>query len=153
VVFAVKGRGNLISKKWKETLYQYITGIVTHKNQKLMVINGMSDHIHILLGLKPDCNLSDLLRDIKANSSKWINDNKYVIGKFEWQTGFGAFTVSQSQLRIVINYILNQEEHHRKKTFREEYIEFLNVYQIDFKSEYIFDDYGVAPTELSGDDK
>ena len=153
VVFAVQGRGNLISKKWKESLYQYITGIVTNKNQKLMVINGMPDHIHILIGLKPDCNLSDLLRDIKSNSSKWINENKNVIGKFEWQTGFGAFSVSQSQLQVVINYILNQEEHHRKKSFREEYIDFLNAYQIDFKPEYIFDDYGFAPTELTCDDK
>ena len=148
VVFAVKGRSNLISKKWKETLYQYITGIITHKNQKLMVINGMPDHIHILISLKPDCVLSDLVRDIKANSSKWINENKFVLGKFEWQTGFGAFSVSQSQVQTVINYILNQEEHHKKKTFREEYIEFLNAYQIDFKKEYIFDDYGIAPTEL-----
>jgi REP element-mobilizing transposase RayT len=147
VVFAVKGRSNLISKKWKETLYQYITGIITHKNQKLMIINGMPDHIHILIGLKPDCVLSDLVRDIKANSSKWINENKFVLGKFEWQTGFGAFSVSQSQVQTVINYILNQEEHHKKKTFREEYIEFLNAYQIDFKKEYIFDDYGIAPTE------
>ena len=147
VVFAVKGRSNLISKKWKETLYQYITGIITHKNQKLMIINGMPDHIHILIGLKPDCVLSDLVRDIKANSSKWINENKFVLGKFEWQTGFGAFSVSQSQVQTVINYILNQEEHHKKKTFREEYIEFLNAYQIDLKKEYIFDDYGIAPTE------
>ena len=112
-----------------------------------MIINGMPDHIHILIGLKPDCVLSDLVRDIKANSSKWINENKFVLGKFEWQTGFGAFSVSQSQVQTIINYILNQEEHHKKKTFREEYIEFLNAYQIDFKKEYIFDDYGIAPTE------
>lgn len=152
VVFAVKGRANLISLKWKEKLYQYITGIISNKNQKLMVINGMPDHLHILIGLKPDCNLSDLVRDIKANSSKWINENKFVPGKFEWQTGFGAFSVSQSQIQTVVNYIIHQEEHHKKKTFREEYIEFLNAYQIDFKSEYIFDDYGAAPTELNNND-
>lgn len=116
-----------------------------------MVINGMPDHLHMLMGLKPDCNLSDLIRDIKANSSKWINENKFVVGKFEWQMGFGAFTVGQSQLKTVINYINNQEEHHRKKTFKQEYIEFLNAYQIDFKPEYIFDDFGVAPTELKND--
>jgi len=148
VVFAVKGRANLISRSWKEILYQYITGIFTNKNQKLMVINGMPDHLHLLIGLKPDCNLSDLVRDIKANSSKWINENKWVVGKFEWQSGFGAFTVGQSQIKTVVNYILNQEEHHKKKTFREEYIEFLNAYQIDFKPEYIFEDFGVAPKEL-----
>lgn len=116
-----------------------------------MVINGMPDHLHMLMGLKPDCNLSDLIRDIKANSSKWINENKFVVGKFEWQMGFGAFTVGQSQLKTVINYINNQEEHHRKKTFKQEYIEFLKAYQIDFKPEYIFDDFGAAPTELKND--
>lgn len=110
-----------------------------------MIINGVADHVHILLGLKPDGNLSDLLRDIKANSSKWINENKFVIGKFEWQSGFGAFSVSASQVKTVINYILKQEEHHHNKTFREEYIEFLNAYEIDFKPEYIFEDLGTAP--------
>ncbi|HRK28430.1 MAG TPA: IS200/IS605 family transposase [Chitinophagales bacterium] len=148
-VFAVKGRANLISPKWKEKLYQYITGIITNKNQKLMVINGMPDHLHLLIRLKPDCTLSDLIRDIKANSSKWINEQKFVMGKFEWQTGFGAFTIGQSQIQSVVNYILNQEEHHKKKTFREEYIEFLNAYEIDYKPEYIFEDVGVAPTELN----
>ncbi len=148
VVFAVKGRTNLISKKWKEELYKYITGIITNKNQKLMIINGMPDHIHLLIGFKPDCSLSDMVRDIKANSSKFINEKKLIPGKFEWQTGFGAFTVGQSQIEKVVNYILTQEEHHKKKTFREEYIEFLNAYQIDFKTEYIFDDIDVAPTEL-----
>ncbi len=148
VIFAVKGRANLISKAWKEKLYQYINGIIANKNQKLMIINGMPDHLHLLIGFKPDCNLSDLIRDIKANSSRWINENRFVAGKFEWQTGFGAFTVGQSQIKSVINYISKQEEHHKKKTFREEYIEFLRAYQIEFKPEYIFEDYGDAPTEL-----
>lgn len=152
IVFAVKGRANLVSKQWKEKLYQYITGIISNKNQKLMVINGMPDHLHILVGLKPDCNFSDLVRDIKSNSSKWINEEQFVKGKFEWQTGFGAFSVSQSQVKIVVNYILNQEEHHKKKTFKDEYIEFLNAYQIDYKPEYIFDDFGNAPTELENND-
>ena len=116
-----------------------------------MVINGMPDHLHILIGLRPDCNLSDLVRDIKANSSKWINEHKWVVGKFEWQTGFGAFTVGQSQIKTVVNYILNQEEHHNKKTFQDEYIEFLTAYQIEFKTEYIFEDFGNAPTELNSE--
>jgi len=155
VVFAVKGRANLISAKWKEDLFKYITGIITNKNQKLIQINGVSDHLHLLIGIKPNCNLSDLVRDVKANSSKWINENKFVKGKFEWQEGFGAFSVGYSQIETVVNYILNQEEHHRKKTFREEYIKFLNDYQIDFKPEYVFEDFGVAPTELNtnSDDK
>lgn len=148
VIFAVKGRSNIISNEWEEKLYMYITGIVTNKNQKLLMINGMPDHLHILIGLNPNCALSDLVRDIKSNSSKWINENKFVMGKFEWQTGFGAYTVGQSQLKTVVNYIVNQKEHHKKKTFRDEYIEFLNAYQIDFKPEYIFDDLGIAPTEL-----
>jgi putative transposase len=152
VVFAVKGRASLISKSWKEKLYQYITGIITNKNQKLMAINGMPDHLHLLIGLKPDCKLSDLIRDIKANSSKWINEHKWVAGKFECQTGFGAFTVGQSQIQHVVKYILNQEEHHKTKTFRDEFIGFLTAYQIEFTPEYVFDDFGDAPTELNTKD-
>ncbi len=140
IVFAVKGRKNHISNKWKDELYKYITGIVTNKNQKLMIINGMPDHIHLLIGTKPNCTLSDLVRDIKANSSKWINQKQLIKGKFEWQTGFGAFTVSQSGVNHVVDYIKNQEKHHRKKSFREEYIDVLNAYEIDFNSEYIFTD-------------
>lgn len=138
IVFAVKGRQNLISKNWKDEVYKYITGIVTNKGQKLIAINGVSDHIHILVGLKPDKSLSDLVRDIKANSSKFINDKKWINGKFEWQTGFGAFSYSHSQLTNVINYIRNQEEHHKVKTFRDEYIEFLKLFNVDFKNEYLF---------------
>ena len=140
VVFAVKGRDNLISKNWKDELYKYITGIVTNEGQKLIAINGMPDHIHILIGLKPDKSLSDLVRDIKANSSRFINDKKWINGKFEWQAGFGAFSYSHSQLTNVINYIQNQEEHHKKKIFKEEYIEFLTAFNVDYKNEYIFED-------------
>lgn len=140
IVFAVKGRENHIHKEWKDDLYKYITGIVSKKEQKLMIINGVENHIHILLGTKPTCNLSDLIRDIKANSSKWINEKRLVGKKFQWQNGFGAFTVSQSGIKNVINYIKNQEEHHKKKSFKDEYIEFLDAYEIDFKNEYIFDD-------------
>lgn len=140
VVFAVKGRDNLISKNWKDELYKYITGIVKNEGQKLIAINGMPDHIHILIGLKPDKSLSDLVRDIKANSSRFINDKKWINGKFEWQAGFGAFSYSHSQLTNVINYIQNQEEHHKKKTFKEEYIEFLTAFNVDYKNEYIFED-------------
>jgi len=148
IVFAVKGRGNLVSQSWKEELYKYIAGIIVNKNQKLMILNGMPDHLHLLVGFKPDCSLSDLVRDIKANSSKFINEKKWVLGKFEWQAGFGAFTIGQSQIDRVVNYILTQEDHHKKKTFREEYVEFLNAYKIEFKSEYIFEETDVAPTEL-----
>lgn len=138
IVFAVKGRDNLITSKFKIELYKHITGIISNKNQKLMIINGMPNHIHLLIGTKPTCNLSDLVRDIKANSSKWINENKFVLGKFEWQNGFGAFTISQSGLSKVINYIKNQEKHHKIKSFKEEYIDFLIGYKIDFEDKYIF---------------
>ncbi len=140
IVFAVKGRQNLISSKWKDELFKYITGIVTNEGQKLIAINGMPDHVHILIGLKPNKALSDLVRDIKANSSRFINEKAWINGKFEWQTGFGAFTYSHSQLTNVINYIQNQEEHHKSKTFKEEYVEFLKLYNVDFKNEYLFDD-------------
>ena len=140
IVFAVKGRNNYISENWKSELYKYISGIIANKDQKLMIVNGMPNHIHLLIGTKPNCNLSDLIRDIKANSSKWINEKKFTNFHFEWQTGFGAFTVSQSVVSNVIEYIKNQEEHHRKKTFKEEYVEFLKAYQIDFKDEYLFDE-------------
>ncbi|MFH6602160.1 IS200/IS605 family transposase [Maribacter algicola] len=140
IVFAVKGRGNLIATKWKSELYKYISGIISNKNQKLMIINGMPNHVHLLIGTKPTCNLSDLVRDVKANSSKWINEKQLVKGRFEWQTGFGAFTVSQSGVNDVINYIKNQEKHHSVKTFKEEYIDFLKAYEIDYKLDYIFTD-------------
>lgn len=138
--FAVKGRQNLISKKWKDEIYKYITGIITNQKQKLIAINGMPDHIHILVGIKPNISLSDLVPDIKSNSSKFINEQKWINGKFEWQTGFGAFSYGHSQLTPVIKYIENQEEHHKTKTFKEEYITFLKLFNIDFKNEYIFDD-------------
>lgn len=140
IVFAVKGRQNLISKDWKDEIYKYITGIISNESQKLIAINGMSDHIHILVGLKPDKSLSDLVRDVKANSSRFINERNWINGKFEWQTGFGAFSYNHSQLTNVINYIKNQEEHHKKKTFKEEYVEFLKSFDVDYKNEYIFDD-------------
>lgn len=138
--FAVKHRDNLISVKWKDELYKYITGVITHEGQKLIAINGMPDHVHILIGLKPTATLSNLVRDIKANSSRFINEKSWIAGKFEWQQGFGGFSCSHSQLDKVINYIQNQEEHHKVKTFREEYVDFLKAYNIDFKSEYIFNE-------------
>jgi REP element-mobilizing transposase RayT len=139
VVFAVKGRQNLISNIWKDELFKYITGIVTNEGQKLIAINGVSDHIHILIGIKPNKALSDLVRDIKANSTRFINEKAWVNGKFEWQTGFGAFSYSHSNLTNVIRYIQNQEEHHKAKTFKEEYVAFLEAFDVDYKTEFIFD--------------
>jgi len=139
IVFAVKKRALLIDQSWKDDLYKYITGIISNKSQKLMIINGMPDHVHMLISTKPDCNLSDLVRDIKSNSTKWINETGLIKSKFSWQNGFGAFTVSQSQLNKVIRYIENQEQHHSSKSFKEEYVDFLKAYQIDYDEEYIFE--------------
>jgi len=140
IVFAVKGRQNLILEKNKVELYKYITGIITNEGQKLIAINGMPDHIHILIGLKPDKALSDLVRDIKSNSSRFINKQNWINGKFEWQTGFGAFSYSHSHLDNVIKYIQNQEKHHQKKSFQDEYQEFLNAFDVDYQEIYIFNE-------------
>ena len=114
VIFAVQGRQNSLRSEHKEELHKFISGIITNKNQKLLRINSVPDHVHILLGLKPDIALSDLVRDIKANSSRFINTKGWVKGRFNWQEGFGAFSYSHSQLDRVINYIIRQEDHHRK---------------------------------------
>ncbi len=139
VVFAVKGRENLIAKEWKDELHKYIAGIIKGKDQKPIIVNGMPDHIHAFVGLRPSLSISDLVRDIKNNSSNFINDKKLVKGKFSWQEGYGAFSYSHSHIDNVYNYILNQEEHHKKKTFREEYVEFLQKFEIEYKDEYLFD--------------
>jgi REP element-mobilizing transposase RayT len=139
VVFAVKGRENLIRGEFKDELYKYITRIVTNKNQKLIAINGMPDHIHIMVGLKPEQALSDLVRDIKANSTAFIKERKWVKGKFCWQERFGAFSYSRSQLTTVIRYIQNQEKHHSKKTFKEEYLEMLEKFNVEYDSKYLFE--------------
>lgn len=139
IVFAVKGRENLIADSWKEELFKYISGIITKKGHKSIIFNGVKDHIHIFVGLKPSMSISDLVRDIKNNSSNFINEKKYVKGKFSWQEGFGAFSYSNSQVEIVYQYILNQEKHHIKTTFKEEYHEFLNEFKIDYDEKYLFD--------------
>lgn len=139
IVFAVKGRQNLISEKHREPIEKYICGIVANKKSKPLAIYCNPDHCHILIGLHPSVSISEMARDIKANSSKWINENKWVMGKFTWQEGYGAFTYSRSQLNQVVQYIRNQPEHHRKKTFREEYIDFLEKFEIKYDGKYVFE--------------
>ena len=139
IVFAVKGRQSLIPKQHKAELHKYITGIITGKNQKVIQINSMPDHIHILIGMTPDIVLSDLVRDIKANSSKLINKNRWVTGRFEWQTGFAAFSYAHSQLDAVARYIINQETHHSHQTFRQEYLAFLKRFNVPYNPKYVFD--------------
>jgi putative transposase len=138
VIFAVQNRTSLISPNWKEELYQYITGIVTNQGHKLLAINGMPDHVHVLIGLRPTQSLSELMQDIKGSSSKWINEKRLVSGRFKWQEGFGGFSYSKSQLDTVIKYIQNQEEHHNKRTFLEEYRAFLKLFEVDFDERYLF---------------
>lgn len=139
MVFAVSGWENLIAKEWKDEFYKYITGIVRNHGQKLLAINGVADHIHILLNIKPNIELSELVRDIKANSSRWINDKRLVRGKFQWQEGFGSFSYSLSQLDDVIGYIHRQEEHHQKVSFKKEYLTYLERFNIDFDDRYVFE--------------
>src|ERR1043166_7146222 len=121
VVFAVEGRQNLIRPEHNDELQKYITGIVSGQRQKLIAINNMPDHLHMVVGLRPDSSLSDLVRDVKAGSSKFINEKRWAVGRFSWQEGFGAFSYSRSPLGEVIRYVENQQQHHAKKTFREEY--------------------------------
>lgn len=137
-IFAVQNRTSFISEKWEKELYKYISGIITNQGHKLLSINGMPDHIHILFGMRPVQSLSDLMQNTKGDSSKWINSKGFVRGKFAWQEGYGAFSYSKSQLPMVIGYIENQKEHHRKKGFREEYLEFLERFEVDYDERYIF---------------
>jgi len=138
IVFAVEGRQNVINAEHNDELQRYITGIVSTYGQKMIAINNMPDHVHLLIGLQPDCALSDLVRAIKANSSKFINEKRWVAGRFSWQEGFGAFSYSRSQLGPVIRYIENQQKHHAKKSFREEYIELLEKFSVNYDNRYIF---------------
>ena len=140
VVFAVSGRAALIPAAHAPELYRYITGIVSGQKQKLLAINGMPDHMHLLIGLRPDKALSDLVRDVKANSSRFINEQGWLREKFAWQAGFGAFSYSASQLPDVIRYIQRQQEHHVKRSFREEYESLLNRFGVAYDPRYLFTD-------------
>jgi len=137
-VFSVQNRDSIIHISWSDELYRYITGIVQNNKHKLLAINGMPDHIHLLIGLRPTQSISDLMQDIKGNSSKWINERRFLREKFSWQEGYGAFSFSKRELNSVIQYILNQQEHHRRKRFQEEYLDLLKQFEIDFDDRYIF---------------
>ncbi len=138
IVFAIHNREASINQKWEEQLYKYITGIITNSGQKLLAINGTENHVHFFIGIKPNCCLSDLVREIKKSSTKYIEDHKLCNYKFQWQEGFGAFSYSHSQIDKVINYIKRQKEHHTHKTFKEEYLGFLKLFNIEYKNDYLF---------------
>jgi putative transposase len=137
-VFTVQNNDCVIRESWKEELFRYITGIVQNNGHKMLAINAMPDHIHLFFGMRPTQSLSDLMRDIKSDSSKWINEKKFIQAKFSWQEGFGGFSYSKSHVDNVINYIKNQQEHHKKITFIEEYLDFLNKFEIPYDERYIF---------------
>jgi putative transposase len=141
IVFAVKYRQNLIANGWKTELHKYIAGIIKGKGQKPIIVNGMADHIHVFVGLKPVMAISDLVRDIKNNSSNFINDHHFVNGKFAWQEGYGAFSYSHAHIDKVYNYILNQEQHHQKETFKQEYLCFLKEFDVAYDEKYLFEWY------------
>ncbi len=140
LVFAVKYKQALIGEQWKDELYKYITGIVQNNRHKMICINGVPDHLHIFIGLRPHQAISDLVKDIKSNSSKWINEKKNLPIRFEWQESFGAFSYGKSQILNVIQYINNQESHHKKESFRDEYLNFLQKFEVEFNKKYIFKD-------------
>ncbi len=140
-VFAVKGRENVITKNFRDDLHRYMSGILKNDGAFPLAINGWLDHVHVFFELPTAIALSDQIRMLKATSSKWINDNTLVKGKFNWQEGYGAFSYSRSQRHSVIQYIIKQEEHHKNLTFREEYLGLLKKFEISFDDRYIFDFY------------
>jgi REP element-mobilizing transposase RayT len=140
VVFAVQNRMSLINKSWQERLYKYIIAIIQKYGHKVLSIGGMSDHIHIFFGFRPTQALSKLMQEVKRDSSEWINNQNLTMGKFSWQEGYGAFSYGKSQISNVINYIETQEKHHKKRTFREEFLEFLKSFDVEYDERYIFKD-------------
>ncbi len=137
-VFAVKYRKAIITPEWKTPLLKYITGIVQGNNHKMLSINSMPDHLHMLFGFRPTQSLSDLMKMVKGDSSEWVNQQKFTKRKFYWQDGYGAFSYSKSQISRVINYIEQQEKHHRKKTFIDEYKKMLESFEVDYDSRFVF---------------
>ena len=140
-VFAVKGRQNLIQPSFENEVYSYIAGIIRNKGQKPLAVNGMPDHTHVLVGLKPIMKISDLIRDIKNNSTNFINEKGWLKQKFSWQEGYGAFSYSESNYGKVIDYIRNQKQHHEKRSFRQEYTLLLKKFHIEFDEKYLFEFY------------
>ena len=138
IIFAVRGRQSQIKPEWEEKLYAYITGIVKNKEQKLLAIGGYYDHIHLLIGIRPNCRISDLVKEIKRMSNNYINENKLSKYKFDWQEGYSVFSYNKSMLPRLISYIRNQKEHHRKRSFKEEYIEFLKRFEVEYDEKFLF---------------
>ncbi|WP_339880713.1 IS200/IS605 family transposase [uncultured Algoriphagus sp.] len=137
-VFATQFRNALISEIWEKRLYEYMIAIIHNYGHKVLAINGMPDHVHILTGHRPEQGVSELVQIVKSSTSKWINEEKLTSSKFAWQAGFGAFSYAKSDLPKVINYINNQKDHHKKSSFKQEYLKILNGFEVDYNPEYIF---------------
>jgi putative transposase len=138
LVFAVQYRASLIQDNWKDELYKYMTGIVQEQKHKLIIVNGMPDHIHMLIGMRPTQSLSGLMQDVKGSSSAWVNEKRLTKSRFQWQEGYGAFSYSKKELPAIISYIKNQEDHHRQKNFIEEYKKLLYEFEIAYDDKYTF---------------
>lgn len=139
IVFSVKHRANLLDTSWRVDVFKYIAGIIQAKGHKSIIVNGVSDHIHILVGLKPAFSIADLVRDIKNNSAKFVNEKGFLSRNFAWQEGYGAFSCSHREMDRVYQYILNQEEHHKNSTFQSEYLQLLDDFQVEYNENYVFD--------------
>ncbi len=140
-VFAVQNRGNFIVSGWRDDLHKYIAGIIAEKGAKPLAVGGWKDHVHIFFGMPVTTCISDFVGAVKASSSKWVNDQQLVKGKFQWQSGYGAFSYAKSQRDVVIQYIMNQEQHHKTKTFKEEYLKMLTDFEVDYEDKYLFEFY------------
>jgi putative transposase len=138
-VFAVKHRQSLIPQQHKEELHKYITGLVQNRKAKMLAVHCMPDHIHLFVGFKPVMSIADFVKEIKVESNEFINSKKWTKEKFSWQEGYGVFSYSQSHIDAVVKYVLNQEQHHRKQTFKDEYKDFLEKFKIEYDEKYLFD--------------
>ncbi len=139
IVFAVQFRQYLLPQQHKEELHKYFTGLITKRGSKLLAINCMPDHTHLFIGYKPTISLPDLVKEIKVASNQFINRKRWINGRLKWQEGYGVFSFSQSQIDTVINYIKRQDQHHKKRTFREEYIQLLKKFNVEFNQKFLFD--------------
>jgi len=138
-IFAVKGRQSLINQKHNDELQKYITGIVQNRKQKMLSINNVPDHLHMLVGFGTTLSIADFIEEVKSISSKFINEKGWIQGKFEWQRGYGVFSFSRSQIDSVIQYIQKQQEHHKRKSFKDEYLSFLKKFEVEFDERYLFE--------------
>lgn len=138
LVFSPMNRASLLQKSIRPRVFEYMSGTISNLGHKSIIVNGMADHVHVFIGLNPRYSISDTVKEIKRASSVFINEQRLIPGRFQWQHGYGGFSYSRSHIETVYNYILNQEQHHQKKTFKEEYLDFLKKYDIEFEDQYLF---------------